>query len=151
MLTERFRDQHKQLRKLATQSAELLHRVPMASSAAEFFTEDHYFLMERVAKKALWLGVLMIHQEHQGHAASTASAMHIMTTIYFSRAHDFLSFSGGGRTAELIHQCESQKPHAVPGWDALLYLEGILTKEQIQAFRTFKGPNAYPTHEDPGI
>jgi pyruvate dehydrogenase E1 component len=33
----------------------------------------------------------------------------------------------------------------------LLYLEGLLSKAQIQAFRTFTGPNAYPTHEDPGI
>ena len=39
----------------------------------------------------------------------------------------------------------------VPGWDALLYLEGMFSKEQIRAFRTFSGPNAYPTHVDPGI
>ena len=139
-----------QLRQLNTQCVELWHCPPLDGPAAAFFTPQRYALMERIAKKALWLGVLMINQRQQGHVASTASALHIMAAIYFTRACEYLGHARGDRR-ELLYQHESQKPHAVPGWNGFLYLEGVLTQAQMQAFRTFEGPNAYPTHQDPGI
>ncbi|NQT40416.1 MAG: hypothetical protein HQ581_23180 [Planctomycetes bacterium] len=147
---ERLEQLRKQLRELSSECLELPQCVPLGEPAAAFFSPQRCQSMERIARKALWLGVLMIHQKRQGHIASTASALHIMAAIYFSRGYDFVSYARG-QTRELVHQCESHKPHAVPGWDGLLYLEGILSKEQVRAFRTFQGPNAYPTHADPGI
>lgn len=150
VLDDRLESLRSQLRALTTQCEELTDCAALDQSAAAFFTPERYATMERIAKKSLWLGVLMIDQKRQGHPASTASSMQIMTAIYFSRAYDWLRFARGELTAR-VHQCESQKPHAVPGWDGLIYLEGLLTQEQVQAFRTFGGPNAYPTHVDPGI
>jgi len=149
VLDERLELLRRQLRELTTQCEELTEYVPPGGPpAAEFFRDERFDLMERIARKALWLAVGMIHQKRQGHIASTASSMHIMAAIYFSRACDMLLRPAA---APPVHQCESQKPHAVPGWDGLLYLEGVFTQEQIRAFRTFGGPNAYPTHADPGI
>ena len=147
---ERMELLREQLRQLNTQCVELWYCPPLDGAAAAFFTPERYALMERIAKKALWLGVLMINLRQQGHVASTASALHIMAAIYFTRACEYLGYARGERR-ELLYQHESQKPHAVPGWNGFLYLEGILTKAQMQAFRTFEGPNAYPTHQDPGI
>jgi|GEM_PF-2639301 len=140
----------KLVRDLNWQCAEMRYPTMLTDAAMNFFTPEMYEIMERVAKKALILAALMIHQRGQGHLASTASALHIMTAIYFSRAMDWLQY-GESMGGEFFYQCESHKPHAVPGWYGLLYLEGLLEKKHIQAFRTFKGPNAYPTHEDIGI
>ncbi|MFA4842991.1 MAG: hypothetical protein WC658_04055, partial [Candidatus Omnitrophota bacterium] len=120
-------------------------------SAKEFFTPELYQLMERIARKALLTGVLMTHHENRGgHPAAIASSIHIMAAIYFTRALDFLLYANGEKN-ELTWQSEAQKPHAVPGWYGLLYEEGMLLLDQLENFRTLKGLNAYPTHEDPGI
>jgi len=140
----------KLVRNLNWQCSEMQSPIFFTDAARNFFTPEMFDLMERIAKKALVLATLMIHQRRQGHLASTASALHIMTAIYFSRVLDWLRYERG-EEREFFYQFESHKPHAVPGWYGLLYLEGLLSKEQIQAFRTFKGPNAYPTHEDIGI
>lgn len=138
------------VRELDIQCAEMRQETDLKGPAAEFFTESRFRQMDRIARKSLLLAVLMIHRSGQGHAASTASAIHIMTAIYFSRAWDFLRFARG-EADNVLPQSDSHKPQAVPGWNGLLYLDGTLSFEQIQAFRTFEGPNAYPTHEDPGI
>ncbi len=138
------------VRDLNWQCAELRPPIHLNDSASQFFTPAMFEIMNRVAKKVLLLAALTISQRHEGHLASTASALHIMTAIYFSRARDWLEYAGG-KTDKLLYHFESHKPHAVPGWYGLLYLEGLLQLEQLKAFRTFKGLNAYPTHEDPGI
>ena len=138
------------VRDLDTHYAEMRQKTRLMGSAAEFFTENRFRHMDRIARKALLLAALMIHRSGQGHTASTASAIHIMTAIYFSRAWDCLRFARG-ETDVVLTQCDSHKPQAVPGWNGLLYLDGTLSLEQIKAFRTFGGQNAYPTHEDPGI
>lgn len=150
LLDERLEQLRRELRELTTRRMELTQCELPHGPATGFFSRERCLLMERIAKKALWLGALMVHRKRQGHVASTASAIHIMAAIYFSRGRDLLGFARG-ETRQVVHQCESQKPHAVPGWDALLYLEGVFSQEQIRAFRTFQGPNAYPTHVDPGI
>jgi len=147
---ERINEIRKLVCELDTECAEMRQGQVLQGPAASFFTPEQFEVMSRVASKALLLAVLMIHRSGQGHIASTASALHIMVAIYFSHALDFLRYARG-ESNTVFRQCESQKPHAVPGWYGLLYLEGVLDLDQIQAFRTFQGPCAYPTHEDPGI
>ena len=138
------------IRDLDAQCAEMRHAMALSGPAGAFFTPQRLGTMDRIARRALLPAALMIHGRQQGHLASTASALHIMAAIYFSRAWDWVRAAESGDRG-VLPQFESHKPHAVPGWYGLLYLEGRLSRRQMQAFRTFGGPNAYPTHEDPGI
>jgi len=135
---------------LDSQFAEMRHETALTGPADGFYTDENFTVMNRILHKSLLLALVIINRSGQGHMASTASAMHIMAAVYFSRVLDFLRLTESG-DPEVFSQHESHKPHAVPGWNGLLYLEGMLTREQMLAFRTFRGPNAYPTHEDPGI
>lgn len=149
-MNQKINQIRKLVRDLNWQCAEMRPPIFLNETASEFFTPAVLEIMERVAQKVLTLAAITIGQRQQGHLASTASALHIMTAIYFSRASDWLRFSAT-KNQSLRFQFESHKPHAVPGWYGLQYLENVLEKKHLQAFRTFEGLNAYPTHEDPGI
>ena len=104
-------------------------------------TEDIAALRE-LEKKVLWLASWTIHNANHlrenddglkvgGHQASSASLATIMTALYFAvlRPQDRVAV----------------KPHASPIFHAIQYLLGKQTREQLEAFRGYKGAQSYPS------
>ncbi len=100
-----------------------------------------------VEQKLLWLAAWMIHNANHirpsrdglkvgGHQASCASAVSIMTALYFEVLRPF------DRIAV--------KPHAGPVLHAINYLLGRQTLEQMQGFRQLGGAQAYPSRAKDG-
>ena len=98
--------------------------------------------LRALEKKVLWLSTWMIHHANfvrpnrdgmkiGGHQASSASAVTLMTALYF----DVL------RPADRV----AVKPHASPVFHAIQYLLGRQTREQLQRFRALGGVQSYPS------
>ncbi len=98
--------------------------------------------LEALERKVLWLAVWMIHHANQirpnrdglkvgGHQASSASAVTLLTALYFEalRPEDRVAV----------------KPHASPVYHAIQYLLGRQTREQLERFRAFHGAQSYPS------
>src|SRR5690349_24401439 len=95
-----------------------------------------------LARKALWLSSWTIHHANHvransdglkvgGHQASSASLATIMSALYFAvlKPEDRVAV----------------KPHASPVFHAIQYLFGRQTREKLENFRGFKGPQSYPS------
>lgn len=98
--------------------------------------------LKTIEKRLLWLSHWMIHHANNvrpkadgikvgGHQASSASAVSIMTALYFS------ALKPEDRVAV--------KPHASPVFHAMQYLMGNVSREKIENFRGFSGVQSYPS------
>ncbi len=98
--------------------------------------------LRELEKKILWLASWTIHNANHlrensdglkvgGHQASSASLATIMTALYL----DVL------KPADRV----AVKPHASPIFHAIQYLLGKQTREQLEAFRGYKGAQSYPS------
>jgi len=112
-----------------------------ASAAAAVRDEDGRIL-ERIQDRLLWLSMRIIHYANHerpnpekakigGHPASCASAVTILTALYFRllKATDRIAV----------------KPHASPVLHAAMYLLGGLPRERLATLRQFGGLQAYPS------
>src|SRR3954462_4372134 len=99
-------------------------------------------MLSALARKVLWLSSWTIHHANHirphsdglkvgGHQASSASLATVMTALYFSvlRPEDRVAV----------------KPHASPVFDAIQYLFGHQTRDKLERFRGFGGPQSYPS------
>ncbi|HTP84182.1 MAG TPA: transketolase, partial [Alphaproteobacteria bacterium] len=99
-------------------------------------------LLQALERKVLWLSSWMIHHANQirpkrdglkvgGHQASSASAVSLMTALYFHalRPEDRVAV----------------KPHASPVFHAIQYLLGRQSLEKLQRFRALGGAQSYPS------
>jgi pyruvate dehydrogenase E1 component len=103
--------------------------------------------LEAVQDRVLWLAMAIIHHANKvrntssgvkvgGHQASSASAVSIMTALWFEhlRAPDRVSV----------------KPHASPVLHAIEYLLGTLDRSYLTTLREFGGLQSYPSRlKDP--
>ncbi len=116
------------------------HAATLAGAAAD--REGEIRLLERIQDRLLWLSMKIIdHANHGrlnpekmkigGHPASCASAVSILTALYFS----FMKASD--RVAV--------KPHASPVMHAAMYLLGVLPRERLTTLRQYGGLQAYPS------
>jgi pyruvate dehydrogenase E1 component len=109
--------------------------------AAKIGAED-LATLSALEKKVLWLASWTIHHANYvrenvdglkvgGHQASSASLATIMTALYFHilRPQDRVAV----------------KPHASPIYHAIQYLLGRQTRENLKAFRGYKGAQSYPS------
>ncbi len=103
---------------------------------------DDLAALSALQKKVLWLASWTIHYANYvrenvdglkvgGHQASSASLATIMTALYFRilRRQDRVAV----------------KPHASPIYHAIQYLLGRQTRENLEAFRGYKGAQSYPS------
>ncbi len=103
--------------------------------------------LQQLERKVLWLSAWMIHHANNirpnrdglkvgGHQASCASAVTIMTALYFHilRPQDRVAV----------------KPHAGPVLHAINYLLGRQTLEKLAALRSLGGAQAYPSRRKDG-
>jgi pyruvate dehydrogenase E1 component len=99
-------------------------------------------ILREIERKILWLSCWTIHNANHlraksdglkvgGHQASSASAVSIMTALYFAVLHP------PDRVAV--------KPHASPVFHAIQYLAGRQTREKLEAFRGYGGAQSYPS------
>ena len=103
--------------------------------------------LETISQRVLWLSTYMIHYANKirpnldglkvgGHQASCASAVNLMTALYFGvlRPEDHVAV----------------KPHAAPVLHAIQYLLGNLPRRMLTTLRDFGGLQAYPSRtKDP--
>lgn len=103
--------------------------------------------LESIARRVLWLSSLMVHHANRvranpsgvkvgGHQASSASAVSLMTFLFFEwmRREDRISV----------------KPHAAPVLHAIQYLLGDLDAAYLTRLREHHGLQAYPSQtKDP--
>jgi pyruvate dehydrogenase E1 component len=103
--------------------------------------------LERIQDRLLWLSMNVIHHANHGrpnpekskvggHPASCASALSILTALYFS----------------VMEGCDriAVKPHASPVMHAAMYLLGVLPRERLATLRQYGGLQAYPSRtKDP--
>lgn len=98
--------------------------------------------LAELERKVLWLASWMIHNANHirpnddglkigGHQASSASVATIMSALYF----DILE----------PEDRVAVKPHASPVFHAIQYIAGNQTREKLEAFRSFKGAQSYPS------
>ena len=97
--------------------------------------------LQDLERRVLWLASWTIHNANHlrepdavkvgGHQASSASLVAIMTALYFSvlRPQDRVAV----------------KPHASPVFHAIQYLAGQQSRAKLEAFRSFKGAQSYPS------
>src|SRR4051812_36041783 len=99
-------------------------------------------ILKALEQKVLWLSTWMIHHANHlrpkrdglkvgGHQASSASAVSILTALYFHalRPEDRVAV----------------KPHASPVFHAIQYLFGRQSVEKLQRFRAVGGAQSYPS------
>ena len=99
-------------------------------------------ILRELERKILWLACWTVHNANHlrpktdgmkvgGHQASSASAVSIMTALYFAvlRPQDRVAV----------------KPHASPVFHAIQYLMGNQTREKLEAFRGYGGAQSYPS------
>src|SRR5438093_519724 len=99
-------------------------------------------ILAELERKILWLSSWTIHHANHlresadglkvgGHQASSASLATIMTALYFHvlKPEDRVAV----------------KPHASPVFHAIQYLLGGQTREKLEAFRAYGGPQSYPS------
>ncbi len=98
--------------------------------------------LQDLESRVRWLSSWMIHHANHirahadelkvgGHQASCASAVTLMTALYFHalRSQDRVAV----------------KPHASPVFHAIQYLLGLQTRENIENFRAMGGAQSYPS------
>jgi len=99
-------------------------------------------LLRALERKVLWLSTWMIHHANHirenrdglkvgGHQASCASAVTLLTALYFHAL----------RPADRI----AVKPHAAPVFHAIQYLLGRQSRAALENFRGFGGAQSYPS------
>ena len=106
-----------------------------------------YAALRQIERKLLWLSAWMIHHANNirpnrdglkvgGHQASCASAVTIMTALYFHvlRPQDRVAV----------------KPHAGPVLHAINYMFGRQTVEKMARLRSLGGAQAYPSRSKDG-
>ncbi|KAF0230548.1 MAG: hypothetical protein FD175_1500 [Beijerinckiaceae bacterium] len=98
-------------------------------------------LLTEIERRVLWLAAWTIHNANHireagevkvgGHQASSASMASIMSALYFAalRPEDRVAV----------------KPHASPIFHAIQYLAGNQSREKLEAFRSYKGAQSYPS------
>jgi len=95
-----------------------------------------------IQRRVLWVSALMVHHANQvrpnpdgtkvgGHQASSASAVSLMTALYFHAL----------RPGDVV----AVKAHASPAFYAIEYLRGRLEREALEGLRTLGGLQAYPS------
>ena len=108
---------------------------------------DEGAILDAIQNRILWLAVRMVHEANVvrpnrdgvkvgGHQASSASAVSILTALYFRwlRPDDLVSI----------------KPHASPAYHAVRYLLGDLDRSYLSTLRAFGGLQSYPSRtKDP--
>jgi pyruvate dehydrogenase E1 component len=104
-------------------------------------TDPRLPLLREIERRVLWLASWTIHNANHlrpagevkvgGHQASSASLGTIMTALYCAalRPQDRVAV----------------KPHASPIFHAIQYLAGNQTREKLEAFRSYKGAQSYPS------
>jgi len=109
---------------------------------------DDLDALDRIQQRVLWLATRIIHEANYirpnpdetkvgGHQASSASAVSILTALYFG---------GWLRRGDRV----SIKPHASPVFHAIQYLLGNLERRYLTTLRAFGGLQAYPSRtKDP--
>jgi pyruvate dehydrogenase E1 component len=103
---------------------------------------DRIPMLEALERKALWLAIWMIHHANHvrenrdglkvgGHQASCASAVTLLTALYFHvlRPEDRIAV----------------KPHAAPVMHAIQYMLGRQSREALEGFRAIGGAQSYPS------
>ncbi|MGE0094222.1 MAG: transketolase [Alphaproteobacteria bacterium] len=97
--------------------------------------------LQQIERCVSWLAAWTIHHANHvrpgdeikvgGHQASSASLCTILTALYFAvlRPQDRVAV----------------KPHASPIFHAIQYLAGNQSREKLEAFRSFKGAQSYPS------
>ena len=99
-------------------------------------------ILERIERRVLWLSTWMVHHANTvrpnadgtkvgGHQASSASAVSLMTALYFK--------------ALCPSDVVAVKAHAAPAFYAIQYLRGRLAGERLRELRSFDGLQAYPS------
>ncbi len=99
-------------------------------------------LLQALERKVLWLSTWTIHHANHlrpnrdglkvgGHQASCASAVTLLTALYFHalRPEDRIAV----------------KPHAAPVLHAIQYLLGRQSRAALEGFRAFGGAQSYPS------
>ncbi|HET9075735.1 MAG TPA: pyruvate dehydrogenase [Acidimicrobiales bacterium] len=120
---------------------------PSSTEAHGRPSEEELEVLRRVERRVLWLATSIIHHANHGrpkgsgvkvggHQASSASAVSIMTALYFHH------LEGPDRV--------SVKPHASPVLHAINYLLGRLDRRYLTELRAFGGLQSYPSRtKDP--
>ena len=104
-------------------------------------------ILKQLERKLLWLSSWMIHNANHirpnrdglkvgGHQASCASAISILSALYFEIA----------RPQDRI----AVKPHAGPVFHAINYLFGRQNREKMEGLRQFGGAQPYPSRVKDG-
>jgi pyruvate dehydrogenase E1 component len=99
-------------------------------------------LLRALERKTLWLATWMIHNANHvrpsrdglkvgGHQASCASAVTLMTALYYRVLGP--------------HDRVAVKPHASPVFHAIQYLLGRQGRDKLEAFRALGGAQSYPS------
>ncbi|KAL3901513.1 MAG: hypothetical protein SGCHY_000545 [Lobulomycetales sp.] len=104
-------------------------------------------ILREIEKRAIWLSTYTVHHANNvrpkrdglkvgGHQASSTSVSTILTALFFKslQAHDRIAI----------------KPHAQPIFQAIQYMHGAQTVENLKAFRAFKGIQSYPSRTKDG-
>lgn len=99
-------------------------------------------ILRALDQKVQWLSSWMIHNANHirpnqdgvkvgGHQASSASSATILSALYLDvmRPQDRIAV----------------KPHASPAFHAIQYLLGRQTRDKLEAFRSYKGAQSYPS------
>ncbi len=122
-------------------------RAPAPSEPAPTRVGPSIEALESVQRRVLWLATSMIHHANAvrktssgvkvgGHQASSASAVSILTALYFAHLH----------ATDRV----SIKPHASPVLHAINYLLGRLEARYLTELRAFGGLQSYPSRtKDP--
>src|ERR1700684_2003288 len=103
---------------------------------------DRIALLRALERKVLWLATWTIHHANHlrenrdglkvgGHQASCASAVTLLTALYFHAL----------RPADRV----AVKPHAAPVFHAIQYLLGRQSRAALENFRGFGGAQSYPS------
>ncbi len=114
----------------------------LAKARSQPASTSRLALLRALERKVLWLATWTIHHANHvrenrdglkvgGHQASCASAVTVMTALYFHtlRPEDRLAV----------------KPHAAPVFHAVQYLFGRQSRQSLEKFRALGGAQAYPS------
>ena len=117
----------------------LPQRQPSSSAPAN---APRFDMLRALERKVLWLSTWMIHHANHirenrdglkvgGHQASCASAVTLLTALYFHAL----------RPVDRV----AVKPHAAPVFHVIQYLLGRQSREALENFRGFGGAQSYPS------
>jgi pyruvate dehydrogenase E1 component len=105
-------------------------------------------VLDSIQRRVLWLSAWMVHAANArpagdglkvgGHQASSASAVSLLTALYFDAL----------RPGDVV----AVKAHAAPAFYAIQYLRGRLSAQDLDSLRRFGGLQAYPSRrKNPGL